>query len=108
MATSHVFHKAKNAQELNTDPISVGNWTRNMQGVLRFIEVGEGVFEGPVMENAELMEDNNNPLIENEFEDQPIEEQEAHVENLNVTEAGLAPSTPTVVMSSGRVSQPPL
>ena len=102
------YQKAKNAQELNTDPITIGHLTRNTQGVLRFIEVGEGVSEGPVMENAELMEDNNNPLIENEFEHQPIEEQETHVENLNVTEPGPAPSTPTVVMASGRVSQPPV
>ena len=100
--------KAKNTQELNMDPITVGNWTRNMQGVLRFIEVGEGVSEGPVAENAEIAEDHENSLTENELEDQPIENQEVHVENLNVMEAGLAPSTPTIVMVSGRVSQPPV
>ena len=101
----HMFYqKAKNAHELNTDPITVGNWTRNMQGVLRFIEVGEGVSKGPVTENAELAQDNENSLIENKLEDQPIENQEAHVENLNVMEARPAPSTPTVVMASGRVS----
>ena len=45
-----LYQAANNAQELNTDPIAVGNWTRNTQGVLRFIEVEEGVSEGPVRE----------------------------------------------------------
>ena len=39
------YQKAKNAPELDTDPITEDNWTRNTQGVLRFIEVGEGVFQ---------------------------------------------------------------
>ena len=61
----HMFYqKAQNAQELSKDPITVGNWTRNAQGVLRFIEVGEGVSKGPVTENAEVAEDDGNPLIE--------------------------------------------
>ena len=49
--------KLKHSQELNTDPTTVGNWTRNLQGVLRFIKVGEGVSEDPVAENAEIAED---------------------------------------------------
>ena len=32
--------------ELNTNSISVGNWSRNSQGVLQFIEVGEGISDG--------------------------------------------------------------
>ena len=101
------YQKAQNAQELSTDPITVGNWTRNAQSVLRFIEVGEGVSKGPVTENAEVAEDDGNPLIENEAEDQLIENLEAHVENLNEMEPELAPPTTNVVTVSGRVSKPP-
>ena len=52
LATSHVhmfYQKAKNAPELFMDPITVGNWTRNMQGVLRFIEVGGGGGGGGIL-----------------------------------------------------------
>ena len=58
--------------------------------------------------NAEVMEDNENSLIENESEDQLIENLEAHLENSKKMEARLAPPTPTVETASGRVSQPPV
>ena len=100
------YQKTANAQEMNMDPITVGNWTRNSQGVLRFIEVGEGVSKDP--EKAEIAEDHDNSFIENELEEQPTDNQETQTDNPNVTEARSAPSTPTVVTTSCRVSQPPV
>ena len=103
-----LYQKVKNAQELNMNPITVDYWTRNTQGVLRFIEVGEGVSKGPVMENAEAAEDDRNSLIENEAENQLIENLEEHVEHSNETEAKPAPPTTNVMTASGRVCQPPV
>ena len=81
----HMFYqKAKNTEELNMDPITVCNWTRNSQGVHRG---WERVSEVPVVENAEITEDHENSLIENKLEDQPINNQEAQIDNPNVTEA---------------------
>ena len=55
--------------ELFTDHISVGNWSRKMQGVSRFIEVGEGICEG----NDEQPQEINNPTNnQNDLEDQPV------------------------------------
>ena len=55
--------------ELHTDHISVGNKSRKTQGVLRFVEVGEGISEG----NDEELQDINNPTNnENDLEDQPV------------------------------------
>ena len=98
------YQKIQNVQELNRDLITVCNWIRNTQGVLMFIEVGEGVSRGPVMENAEVMEDDGNSLIENEAEYQPVENLEAYVENSKEMEPKLAPPATSVVMASGRVS----
>ena len=45
--TSHdiwlFYQKLTTVGESNMDPITVGNWARNPQGVLWLIEVGEGV-----------------------------------------------------------------
>ena len=39
------YQKTNTVGELNTDCISVGNWSRNPQGVLWFIVVWEGITE---------------------------------------------------------------
>ena len=76
--------------------------------MLRFIEVGEGVSEDPVAENTEIVEDHYNSFFENKLEEQSIDNQETQTDNPNVMEAGPAPSTPTIVTTSGRVSRPPV
>ena len=78
----HMFYQKTNSVgELNTDHISVGSWSHKTQGVLRFIEVGEGISDG---ENEELQEIHSCMTNSNELEDQPvgsdIEEEEKSTE----------------------------
>ena len=40
--------------ESNTDHIRVGTWSNRTQGVLQFIEVGEGICKGVEEELAEI------------------------------------------------------
>ena len=86
-------------QELKTDSISVGNWSRNPQGVLGFIEVGKGISEGTEQGPEETpMALDNTMNNQEELEDQPVGTYEEQ-------QNGLTP-TATIVMESGRVSKP--
>ena len=86
--------------ELNTNFISVGNWSRNSQGVLQFIEVGEGISDGTEQGPEETPMAVDKPTNnQEELEDQPVGD---HEEQQNSP----AP-TVTTVMASGRVSRPP-
>ena len=99
LVAPHVLSEIKAVGELNTDPISIGNWSRHPQGMVWFIEVGERITEvtkqGP--EETPMALDNfmNN---QEELEDQPVGEHEEY-------QAGPAP-TVTLVMASGSISKP--
>ena len=57
------------------DPICVGNWSRNPQGVLWFIEVGEGITEVTEQRPEEACMTVNDPMNnQEELEDQSVEE----------------------------------
>ena len=53
IVTSDVLSESKHCGELNTDHISIGNWSNKSQGVSQFIEVAEGISEGFEEELAE-------------------------------------------------------
>ena len=66
----HRMHYKKNNKELVMIQSTVGNWHKNPQGMSRFIDVGEGIFEVPDQAN-----DNNteNTTVESSMEEQATE-----------------------------------
>ena len=80
--------------------ISVGNWSKVPQGVLQFIEVGEGISKGMGQSPEETLVVAENPTNNQEVqEDQPVGDHKEPQE-------GLSPTKHTV-MASGKVSKPP-
>ena len=66
------YQKQKNIQEMETDPVTVGSWSSNPQGVLRFIEVGEGISNEIAQGSDTPTDQYDEGSIENEAEDQPV------------------------------------
>ena len=102
-----LYQKTNTVGELNTDHISVGNWSSKMQGVSQFIEVGEGIPEG----TEEELQENNVPMNNlNDLEDQPvgndIEEEEHPTEEEEYLMEDEHPTTYTTT-ASGWVRKPP-
>ena len=79
-----------------TDQATVGGWSHNPLGVLRFIEVGEEISKDNVHGNNNPIDQNVEGIHENEEEDQPVDDSSV----LDNT----APTGGAVTMSSGRVS----
>ena len=96
----HMFYqKTHTVEELKTDSISVGNWSRNPQGVLWLIEVGEGITEATKQGPEETPMTVDDPTNNQEgLEVQPVgEHKEQQVEPV---------PTATTVTAAGRASMP--
>ena len=102
-----LYQKTNTVGELNTDHISVGNWSSKMQGVSKSIEVGEGIPGG----TEEQLQENNVPMNNlNDLEDQPvgndIEQEEHPTEEEEYLMEDEHPTTYTTT-ASGWVHKPP-
>ena len=77
------YQKTNSGGESNMGHVHIGNWSHAMKGVVRYIEVGEGISEEEDHVLQEICSPTNDP---NELEDQPvgndiIEEEKSAVEN---------------------------
>ena len=78
----NVLPKKKSVQEMVTDLVTVGSWSHNPQGVLRFIEVGEGISESIVQGNNNSINQNDEGIYENKAEEQQCQTAQAQLERL--------------------------
>ena len=65
--------KQKSVQEMVTDQVTVGSWSHNPQGVLRFIEVGERISESVVQGNNNSINQNYESINETGAEQHQVE-----------------------------------